>query len=196
MNFKFERIKWSPRIRPELIKKLYTSDAQGFQDDLLCNDVGFRLYLRCQSIVMVSRDEVTCPRCQTNFVINTSTKNQITVCPTRDCGWQTTMLEYRQSWSKKRLWGANALPAFEEFYKRFSPVMDYKEKMFLIDRLIHSFHWSLKENLPARSAANNLIEGNHDDVVAFLDELTGVDDDRKRSWRETKNQMMKRRKGK
>lgn len=106
------------------------------------------------------------------------------------------MLEYRQSWSKKRIWGANALPAFEEFYRRFSPALEYKKKMFLIDRLIHSFHWSLKENLPARSVANNLIEGDHDQVVEFLDKLSGLDNERKESWRETMQQMMYRRKGK
>ena len=195
MNKKRERIKWSPRIRPELIKRLYESDAHGFQDDDLCNDVGYRLYLRCQTIVMVSRDEVFCPRCDTVFTIKTTTKEDVTVCPTQECGWETTMLEYRQSWSKKRIWGANALPAFGEFYNRFSPTLRYKEKMFLIDCLIHRFHWSLKENLPARSVANNLIEGNHDQVVEFLDKLTGADIDRKTSWRETKEQMMRRRKG-
>ena len=67
--------------------------------------------------------------------------------------------------------------------------------MVLIDRLIHSFHWSLKADQPARSAANNLIEGNHDQVINFLDQLTGVDPDAKESWRQTKDAMMKRRKG-
>lgn len=191
-----ERISWSPRIRPELIKRLYELDALGLQDDDLCNEVGFRLYLRCQTILMVSRDEVACPRCGTVFVIKSSSKEDVSVCPTKDCSWQTTMSDYQQSWSKKRIWGANALPAIEEFYSRFSPRQDYKVKMYLIDRLIHSFHWSLKENLPARSVANNLIEGDHDQVVEFLDRLTGVDPDRKEQWRETMQQMMGRRKGK
>jgi hypothetical protein len=88
------------------------------------------------------------------------------------------------------------LPAFEEFYSRFSQALAYKEKMVIIDQLIHSFHWSLREKLPARSVANNLIEGDHDQVVEFLDKLTGIDKDRKTSWRETMHQMMHRRKGK
>lgn len=191
-----ERISWSPRIRPELIKRHYESDALGLQDDDLCNDVGFRLFLRCQTILMVSRDEVACPRCGTIFVVNCSSTEAISVCPAKDCFWQTTMLDYRQSWSKKRIWGANALPAFEEFYTQFSPKQDYKTKMYLIDRLIHSFHWSLTESLPARSAANNLIEGDHDQVVEFLDKLTGVDSDHKERWRDTMQQMMRQRKTK
>ena len=196
MESRQDRIKWSPRIQPALIKQLYEADALGLQDDDLCNDVGFRLYLRCQTILMVSKDEVACPRCRTVFVINTSSKEAMSKCPTEDCDWQITMLAYRESWSKKKIWGENALPAFDEFYNRFSPMLKYKEKMLLIDRLIHSFHWNLKANMPARSAANNLIEGNHDRVVEFLDKLTGVDNAHKVSWRETMQQMMQRRKGK
>ena len=56
--------------------------------------------------------------------------------------------------------------------------------------------WSLKENQPARSAANNLIEGNHDESITFLDQLTGRDEPTKAAWRATKEQMMSRRKGK
>src|SRR5215510_7064858 len=142
MDRKSERITWSPRIRPVLIKRLYDSDALGLQDDELCTDVGFRLYLRCQTVLMVSRNEVACPRCDNIFKINTSSPGALTVCPTNGCGWQTTRSEYHQSWSKKRIWGANALPAFEEFYSQFSSALSYKEKMVLIDQLIHSFHWS------------------------------------------------------
>ena len=191
-----ERIRWSPRIRPEKLKQLYDSDAQGFQDEALCNDVGYRLYLRCQTIVMVSRDQVACTRCGTTFTVGTASTEDVTDCPGENCGWSTTMLAYRQSWSKKRIWGANALPAFETYYEKFSAALPYKEKMFLIDRLIHSFHWSLKVNQPARSAANNLIEGNHDQVIEFLDRPAGVDPKRKEAWRETKETMMRRRKGK
>lgn len=196
MERKSERIAWSPRIRPVLIKRLYESDALGLQDDELCNDVGFRLYMRCQTVLMVSRNEVACPRCDAIFRIDTSSSEAVTVCPTKDCNWQTTRLEYHQSWSKKRIWGANALPAFEEFYNRLSIALPYREKMVLIDQLIHSFHWSLQQKLPARSAANNLIEGDHDQVVEFLDKLTGIDVDRKSAWRETVQQMIQRRKGK
>ena len=191
-----ERIRWSPRIRPELIKRLYESDALGLQDDDLCSEVGYRLSLRCQTILMVSRNEVACPRCGTVFVVKTSSRGDATLCPTQNCSWKTNMSEYQQSWSKKRIWGENALPAIEEFYGRFSPTQEYKVKMFLIDQLIHSFHWSLKENLPARSVANNLIEGDHDQVVEFLDRLTGADNERKEKWCETMQQMMERRKGK
>ena len=43
--------------------------------------------------------------------------------------------------------------------------------MLLIDALIHAFHHGIVEDMPHRSAANNLIEGSHSQVVAFLDDL-------------------------
>ena len=68
--------------------------------------------------------------------------------------------------------------------------------MFCIDRLLHTFHWDLKENAPNRSAAGNLIEGSHIQVVALLDKLSfgesGIDKER---WRETVDTMMRRRRG-
>ncbi len=35
-----------PRIRPALLQRLYESDAAGFQDMDLCDEVGVRLYVR------------------------------------------------------------------------------------------------------------------------------------------------------
>lgn len=191
---KREKIKWSPRIKPDLIQQLYQTDAQGMQDTELCDEVGMRLYFRCQTIVRVQNDEVACPLCGSVFVIQTAHKEEVTACPTTDCEWYTTRIEYQKSWSKKRIWGANAIPAFSEFYNRYPKGQTYKDKMLLIDKLIHSFHWNLKLNLPARSAANNLIEGSHDQVVAFLDQLSGIDTEGKTAWRETVETMMKRRK--
>jgi hypothetical protein len=46
--------------------------------------------------------------------------------------------------------------------------------MLTIDRLIHAFHYSLRQqpDLPTRPVGVNLIAGKVTDVVLFLDELT------------------------
>ena len=41
----------------------------------------------------------------------------------------------------------------------------------VIDQLIHAFHQGIKAGMPHRPAANNLIEGSYEQVVAFLDRL-------------------------
>jgi hypothetical protein len=72
-------------------------------------------------------------------------------------------------------------PAFTEYYERYPLARGYTDKILLIDALIHSFHCDLTVNLPNRSSANNLIEGSHDQVVAFLDALAGRIRARRRS---------------
>jgi hypothetical protein len=68
--------------------------------------------------------------------------------------------------------------------------------MVCIDQLIHSFHISLRTGKLNRSFANNLIEGSHDQVVEFLDQLSalpgGVDKDQ---WRREIRRMYKTRQG-
>ena len=51
------------------------------------------------------------------------------------------------------------------------------EKMLAIDRLIHEFHYSNRNqpDQPTRPAGVNLIVGDLEDVVRFLDELSGLD---------------------
>lgn len=56
---------------------------------------------------------------------------------------------------------------------RFPETKDPRQRMILIDRLLHAFHWGLRQQeVPHRSTANNLIEGSHDAVVRFLDQLS------------------------
>ena len=137
-----EPIRWAARLQPALLKRLYDADAQGMHDAELCDEVAYHLWLRCETIVMVARNEVCCPRCGTPFAIDTAAPQTVTVCPQEDCGWHTTHHDYHLSWRKRRIWGHNAISFFEEYYEKYDPNLPYKEKLFLIDRLIHQFHWS------------------------------------------------------
>jgi hypothetical protein len=64
------------------------------------------------------------------------------------------------------------MPAFRSFVEQWERATAPHERMLLIDRLIHAFHWSLRQNQPFGPAGRNLIEGKYDEVVAFLDRLT------------------------
>ncbi len=57
----------------------------------------------------------------------------------------------------------------------YQAVRDAGTKMLAIDRLIHEFHYSNGANpgRPTRPAGVNLIVGDLEEVVAFLDELSG-----------------------
>ena len=47
----------------------------------------------------------------------------------------------------------------------------YRERMVLIDQLIHRFHWESAGVEDGRPGATSLIEGKMKDIMAFLDRL-------------------------
>jgi hypothetical protein len=72
-----------------------------------------------------------------------------------------------------------------------------QERMFAIDWLIHAYHWDLKQQLPNRPAANNLIEGSLDHVINLLDRLSyGNGPQSQDEWRKTLSVMWNRRRSK
>ena len=157
-------------------------------------DVGFSLWLRCKSIVMVTLFQVECPRCRQIFDVGRMEGTEPIECSTPGCGWQVTGEQYH--YSHRDLLGSKAFAAFQTYVEDHPCARSSAARMFCIDRLIHAFHWDLKENAPNRSVGNNLIEGSHIQVVALLDKLSfgesGID---KEHWRETVDTMMRRRRG-
>jgi hypothetical protein len=191
-----EKISWAPKVVRARVWQLYQNDALGAIDEALVVDVGFSLWLRCKSIVMVTLFQVECPRCRRIFDVGRMEGTESIECPTSNCGWQVTGEQYHASWRHRDLLGSRALTAFQTYVEGYPRAGSSAERMFCIDRLIHAFHWDLKENAPNRSTAGNLIEGSHTQVVAFLDRLSfgesGID---KEHWRETVDAMMRRRRG-
>ena len=100
-------------------------------------------------------------------------REEVLRCP---CGWELPWAEYFKTIQHKQLSGAEpVLTQFGDFVKAFPSARTPREKVLLIDRLIHGFHWYLRDkanNGPTRPVAINLIEGRLGDVVAFLDEIT------------------------
>ena len=167
-----ERIRWAPRVSQGKIWQLYQTDARGLVDEELIDEVGFALYSRAQSILLIGEAKVECPRCREVFVVGREHQDEdVITCPTAECSWQLTFLQYRQSWHRQHLIGMNANSDLERFVESFPRAQQPQEKMVLIDQLIHAFHVKLKEREPLKSAAPNLIEGKGPKVVAFLDRL-------------------------
>ena len=167
-----DTIRWAPRVPQSLIRRLYETDAHGIYDDELLDEVGWALYLRCDSFVAAVdavHGRVKCPSCG-QVVLHQSAPEEVLRCT--HCGWQTTWLTYFESIQHKQLSGAEAVIAlFQDFTARFPSAQSPHEKMLLIDRLIHGFHRSLTGD-PTRTTGVNLIEGRYHEVVEFLDRLT------------------------
>jgi len=177
-----EKIRWAQRLPPPLLKRLYESDARGFRDLELCEEVGSYLYGRCATFQLVARGEVECPRCGTALRV---AREGTSRCPNAGCAWHTTYALYRQSIRDHYAATGRAIAAYETFRRRWPSAHSYPDKILLIDQLIHSFHVDEKTGVPVKSVASKLLEGNKKDVVRFLDELSALDPAAKAEWRRT-----------
>jgi ribosomal protein S27AE len=175
-------VRWSPRVSRSKLRRLYERACQGIWDEELINDVGMTLYLRCRDILRIHRAQaekkVTCPRCAragtTTLIDRHGDRWTPMTCPA--CGWTMTWVEYHATFQRRQLNPGGAVTYFGDFIAAFERSPDPRERMLAIDRVIHEFHYSLRElpDQPTRAAGVNLIDGKLGEVVAFLNELGGM----------------------
>jgi DNA-directed RNA polymerase subunit M/transcription elongation factor TFIIS len=195
-------IRWPPRVPKIKLRRLYEADAQGIVDAELIDDVGITLLVRCQAILEVAeakKGRLKCPRCarqQETTIIQRErrpgdARDEVLTCS--QCGWQITWGEYTRSFKRRQLNVGGARDAFEGYVERYRAARTPRAKMLAIDRLIHEFHYSYRQqpDLPTRSVGPNLIQGKLGDVLRFLDELsygprstTGLSE-RRAEWEDT-----------
>lgn len=196
MQWKNDKIKWSPRVSKDKLKRLYNEDALGMIDDVLIDDVGIMLWLRYRDIMYIHDSQHgikwQCPRCRAeekhSYMENPDGAEFVSADTPRRCslcGLSMSWDEFRKSRKRQQLNPGGAVDFFNEYVTKWIGLKDNKEKMLAIDKLIHSFHYSLKSSpdIPTRAAGVNLIEGKLTDVMVFLDEMTfGRDDENSRNW--------------
>jgi len=188
-----DEIQWPRRVSKHKVRRLYESDAQGMLDAELVDDVGITLLLRCKAILEVAeakRGRVRCPRCarqRKETVIRRvrakqDPRDEVITCP--ECGWQVTWGEYAATYKRKQLNVGGAEGAFAAYVQGYEAARTPKARMLAIDRLIHEFHFSLRDKpwLPTRSVGPNLIQGKLTDILQFLDELTYGPDAAQEMW--------------
>lgn len=166
---------WARRVAQWKICRLYENDAKGIYDEELIDDVGYALFARCQSFITANeatRGRARCPRCSA-VVLHSGRKEELLRC---ECGWELLWGEYFKTIQHKQLSGAEpVISLFQEFVDRFPAAGSVRQKVFLIDRLIHGFHWYYKTDSPTRPVAINLIQGRLKQMIEFLDSLTYSD---------------------
>ena len=158
-------IVWARRIRPHKIRQLYENDAAGILDEDLINDVGYALYARCEAVWMVT--ERRCIKCKEKCDL-TDGKDAVLTCPS--CGWSTPWQVFKRSYKGKRIHGGRAYESFLIYMDEFRQAKSPRQKMLIIDRVIHALHESLNQiwTIPA---SVDLIEGKLEDVIELLDSL-------------------------
>jgi len=163
---------WAPRVKQAHIRRLYELDAQGICDEELIDEVGWSLLARCESFIEAvdaTRGQVKCPGCGA-IIPRAKVPDELLRCT--GCGWELPWSEYFKTIQHKQLGGADpVLELFRGYIEGFRRAKHPRQKMLLIDQLLHGFHWNGRFG-PTRAVAVNLIEGRYRDVLNFLDRLS------------------------
>jgi hypothetical protein len=166
---------WAPRLSKPQLQRLYQSSGRGLLDEELVDEVGFSLYARCVSMVKVSdsvRGNPPCPRCGATARVD---EDATRLARCSNCDWTCPWDQYQKTYQRKWLFAGGLEPFVKDFVQRFPASRSPRERLVLIDSLIHRFHWE-GAGANGRPGATSLIEGTMKDVVAFLDRLSYGDD--------------------
>lgn len=171
-------IRWASRVPPEMIRRLYEGEARGMLDEDLLEDVFLRIYGRCLSIIDVTeagRGRIRCPVCRTVIEMpegfrqgKNAQGDQPIVCP--KCPWRCTWGEFFRSYQKKQLVAGGAEPFVREFVAGVPAARCPRDRLLMIDRLIHRFH-TWQKDIPTRPTAVNVIAGSVSEVGRLIEEL-------------------------
>ena len=144
------KIRWAKRVEPQKIRRLYESDAQGMLDQDLLDDVGYGFYVCCRELLergQAARGRIKCRNCGA-IIVRQTVDGKFSRDPTElltceECAWQITCGDYH-----KRLLridpGGPELCAEEQlaevFVQKWPRARSPRQKLLLIDGLIHEFH--------------------------------------------------------
>jgi ribosomal protein L37AE/L43A len=149
--------------------RLYEANAAGLLDDELLDDVGWRLWDRLSDVVRVTNGRVRCPGCGTEFRVRTPERGREDVVPCPGCDWTVTDRAWHKSWEHRDLNGV--CPEFPRYVDEWPAARSARDRMLLIDEVVHALHVASRDDIPGNFAARNFLEGSRPKIVALLEEL-------------------------
>ena len=170
-----DKFHWAKRVSRRDIQRLYESDAQGMLDEDLLNEVHYAIYARVCDMFEVREAQnfgrVKCRQCGAAvpqpYQFGGRNKNNVLKC--EQCGWQVTCGEYYESYTGKSMLPGSALDMFESYLERFPKAKTLREKLLLIDWLIHQFH--VRQGVARMPVGENVIQGTTDQVRELIETL-------------------------
>ncbi len=120
-----ENIRWAPRLKPALLRRLYESDAAGRSDESLVDEVGIGLFARCEAIQRATKR--LCPVCGGRLEgAWDSGRDRRLACSA--CGWQSTWAAFHASYRGETLHGGRATENFVRFCETYRGCRTYAQK--------------------------------------------------------------------
>lgn len=168
MKDRYNKFRWPDKLNINKLKHLYLLDSKGIQDEVLADEIGLTLYLRCkygkEDMELLERYMIRCHNC--NSVIEGH--DDFRECK---CGYQYSYREYRRNYRKNNMPSGAAAKVFDEYIQNWIRPQGYNSKMILIDKLLHEFHLSLVSGAIHRPVAMNFIDGTREKVTNIINEL-------------------------
>lgn len=163
--------RWPEKLDIHKLNKLYQSDAGGIHDEVLADEIGLTLYLRCkygkEDAERMDKGIIRCHGCGSEL----GGEEDFRQC---SCGRQYSYREYRRSFRTNNMpTGADA-KIFVTFIEDWESAKTYQEKMLLIDTLLHEFHLSMISGVTHRPVAMNFIDGSRERVDQIISQLAEV----------------------
>lgn len=163
---------WSLRVPRSKIQRFYEMSSSGILDEELIDDVGISLYARCESMIEVKdakRGTVKCPSCRASIERQQPLSNNDRF-KCMDCSWTCDWPTYRKHYKGTLLNAGQIEKQIRAFIRSYKGAKDYRQKIVLIDTLIHLIHDEIGGG--NKPGAHAFIEGAISDVAAFSDRLT------------------------
>ncbi|UCC16384.1 MAG: hypothetical protein JSU58_08440 [Dehalococcoidales bacterium] len=171
MNEPETQIKWAPRVSREKILELYIKVASGYDDEELIDEVASAFYNRCSDLIRIAERRFACPACK-NELPHPHRPDTDLAC--NNCGWRMNWRSYYATFKGKQLMvNVDLTDVTRKFVNELPECETPQVKMILIDAIIHACHAWVQNGVTyyGRPLAVNFIEGNMNQVVAFLENL-------------------------
>jgi hypothetical protein len=160
---------WARRLSKNDIYRLYTSDASGFLDEELLEEVGTGFYARCETIKQVT--ERLCPDCSQVIQGAFDGENPDRPIACQRCQWTSKWKHYHSSYKTDRIHGGRAYRYFLAYLEEYPLCKTARDKMLAIDRLMHYLHEDIEDERSVTPAAMNLVQGKRTDIREFIESL-------------------------
>jgi len=187
---KFNKFKWCKKVSRRDLYRLYKGEAKGLLDEDLLEDIGLTFYTRCKQAketrACMDKGQIICHHCRCILTAGrVSPTGSVLVSDSSiincECGYSYTYREYRRSCNAVNMPGGRAYPIFEHFIQKWPGCREVKNKMLLIDWLIHECHVTLMSGEKGRSVCINLIEGTLKQIAELIIELAYGSDDKEQN---------------